>query len=649
MSRTLGAPKRGLSAVWTGALAFALIAFAAVGLAPRADAAFSLSTCSGVEITGRGASFARDAHGVFNTHFHASVCPGTLADINYEPQGSGAGRTSMMVRNGTPRFGMSDEPPTPKQILQMNKGTIGDPNDPANPDVINTADDGLMHVVPAAVGAVAPLVNLPNGCTQEKINLIPTDPAQPVSRTTEQDRTTDGVPDGVVRLRFKKSKYEEIWAQGVTGPASYMKWEELVPAFAGTGATCGEMPVIRVVRFDESGTSFAFKDYLHTINEARGWRTTYSTVEPALTRDWPGATFGDRDDCGDKDGIAEASDPDGPGAPGLVADADNLTSSCSGNAANLVTKLIGTDGSVSYADISTARTAGVEVTPRINAGSAFDNDTYWTQVQNGSNEFTEPTSNQFGFRTDGAPGANCTQTTFKNVPASTLGSWANTSGVNSAAGYGICTLTYGLVFEDSSDVWGTGGAEQAKARTVKDYWTGIVSDTAQAQLPIKDYSPLPDAIQAIAAAGVAEVEWEKGVGGGGPGGGGSNNGGGNGSNGGGNPLPVKASNVFSLLRKSISSKTGGATVSVKLPGAGQLEVIGTAKNGKKTIKVGRTVLDANRAGTFNLLLKPSAAAKKILKEKGKLPVKLELVFTPDGGDEKSSTSSLTLKLTKKGK
>jgi len=630
-----------LSAVWVGAFAFALIALAAVGLAPRADAAFSQGPCSGVEITGRGASFARDAHGVFNTYFHASACPGASADVAYEPQGSGAGRTSMKVRNGQPRFGMSDEPPSAEEVLQMNKGTIGDPNDPLNPDVINTADDGVMHVIPAAVGAVAPLVNLPNGCTQEKINLVPTDPTQAVSRTDEQDRTTDGIPDGVVRLRFKKSKYEEIWAQGAGGPSTYMKWEDLVPAFVGTGATCGEMPVIRVVRFDESGTTFAFKDYLHTINEGRGWKTTFATTKPALTRAWPGATFGPRTDC---------SNAEGPGG-GATEAADQLTSSCSGNAANLVSKLITTDGSVSYADISTARIAGLEMTPRTAAsgsGSTFDNDTYWSQVQNGSNAFTEPTSSQFGFRTDGAPGANCTQTTFKNVPATTLGSWFNTSGVNSAAGYGICTLTYGLVFEDSSDIWGSSAAEQAKARTVKDYWTGIVSDGAQAQLPIKDYSPLPDEIQAISAVGVAAVEWEKGVGGGGGGGGNNTPPTGN-ENKGGNPQPVKPSNVFSLLRKSISSKTGGATVSVKLPGAGSLEMVGTAKKGKKQIKVGRTVLNATQAGTFNLTLKPSAAAKKVLKEKGTLQVKLELIFTPTGGEENDSTSSLTLKLTKKGK
>ncbi len=146
------------------------------------------------------------------------------------------------------------------------------------------------------------------------------------------------------------------------------------------------------------------------------------------------------------------------------------------------------------------------------------------------------------------------------------------------------------------------------------------------------------------------MDWNKGVGGGG----GNEEGGGKttppANNGGSTPPPVKPSNAFSLLRKSISSKTGGASVSVKLPGAGKLEVIGTAKKGKKQIKVGRTVLNASRAGTFNLTLKPSAAAMKVLKETGKLPVRLKLIFTPTGGDESNSTSSLTLKLTqKKGK
>jgi hypothetical protein len=98
-----------------------------------------------------------------------------------------------------------------------------------------------------------------------------------------------------------------------------------------------------------------------------------------------------------------------------------------------------------------------------------------------------------------------------------------------------------------------------------------------------------------------------------------------------------------LLRKSISSKSGGATLSVKLPGAGKLEVVGTAKAGGKTIKVGRVVLTATRAGTFEVKLTPSPAAKKRLNKKGSLKVNLALTFTPNGGDPKSKSDSVTLK------
>jgi ABC-type phosphate transport system substrate-binding protein len=661
MSSSLIAPRRGRSAVLAGVLALVVTALAVIGSAPRAEAAFSLTKCGGVEITGRGASFARDAHKLFNSFFKTSYCPGSGLSVAYEPLGSGAGREAVKNRALPPRFGMTDEAPNATETLRIEKGVpgSGDPNDPLNPNVINTEDDGKIHVVPAAVGAVGALVNLPNGCTQEKINLIPTSAAQPVSRTDEEDKNTDLIPDGVVRLRFSKAVYEEIWAQGATTPGEeveYLEWGEVVPAFSGV-AGCGDKPIVRVVRFDESGTTFAFKDYLNTILSARKWKTDFSTVAPGLTRNWPGAAFGDRDDCDDApNGIAEASDPDGPGAPGLVGDTDNLTSACAGNAAELVTKLKATDGSIGYADIATARSAGLDVTARTTGGSAFDNDTYWTQVENGSNAFTEPSSSQFGFRVDGDPGANCTSTTFVEKGASTLSSWFNTSGVNSPAGYGICTLTYGLVFDDNAEVWKNLPAEQAKARTVKDYWTALLSDGAQAQLPVNDYAPLPDAIQAISQAGIASVSWDKAGGGEEPGEGGNKGGGGSNNGGGGVVQPPPPSNLFSLPKKSISSKTGQATVAVKIPGPGRVELIGTAnvpggQAGRaymKKITVGKIVLTAGKAGTYNLTLKPSGAAKKRLREKGKLRVSLQVTFTPTGGTAKTSNSAVTLKL-KKGK
>ncbi len=205
------------------------------------------------------------------------------------------------------------------------------------------------------------------------------------------------------------------------------------------------------------------------------------------------------------------------------------------------------------------------------------------------------------------------------------------------------------MFDDNSDVWGNSAEEESKARTVKDYWESALTDGTQGQLFPADYAPLPANILAIARTGIDAVDWEKGTGGGGGGGGGDDNGGGDNGGGGGGKTPevTKPSNRFTLPRKSISSKTGGATVSVKLPGAGKLEMVGTAKVGKKKVKVGRTVLNANKAGTFGLQLKPSGAAKRQLRKKGKLKVSLQLTFTPVGGDSSTQNSSITLKLKKK--
>ena len=46
---------------------------------------------------------------------------------------------------------------------------------------------------------------------------------------------------------------------------------------SGGPAPACEVPIIRVVRFDESGTSFAFKDYLNTIDPSARLVRHYAT------------------------------------------------------------------------------------------------------------------------------------------------------------------------------------------------------------------------------------------------------------------------------------------------------------------------------------------------------------------------------------
>jgi ABC-type phosphate transport system substrate-binding protein len=519
---------------------------------------------------------------------------------------------------------VTDDPPGTVETALMNSGAIEDASkklvDDGNPN-----NDGKIHVIPAAVGAVAPLVNFPNGCSPEALD-------DQYRTVTKAEITGDSKKKALLRVRFTKTKFEKVWAQGDAG-APMVKWSDVFPELVSGGPVPAcEVAIIRVVRFDESGTSFAFKDYLKTIEPTRGWTDKYATEDTtALTRKWPGAVFGSTGQCG------------ATSAPGKEADAtDHLTSGCANGNGPLTAKLVEVDGSVGYSDISTARNNSPSLALNPNAAGAPVTP-YWTQAENGSNVFTEPTANPNGFRNDGAKGANCKETEFKNVPATTLGNWAQTSGVNSSKGFGICTLTYGLVFDDNAAVWGDTPAEEAKAKTVKDYWTSIVSPSSQSGLTPADYAALPTDILAIAKAGVDQIGWKGGSG---------------------EPktevvvdpkpedkktTPVveKPSNEFSLLRKKISSKNGGATLSVKLPGAGQLEVVGTAKAGKKQIKVGRTVLNATAAGTFELKLNPSAAAKQQLNKKGSLKVNLSLTFTPTGGDLKSKTDTVTLKLVKK--
>jgi ABC-type phosphate transport system substrate-binding protein len=620
-----------------GTVALALIALALLGLAPQANAAFTSGKCAGADIIGRGASFARDAHNVFINNFKPIYCKGTpkLAGVTYEALGSGAGRLAVKERGLPPRFGMTDEPPTTAEVAQMNAGTG---NAPAASD-INPNDNGKIHVIPAAVGAVAALVNFPDGCDVTDLDAV--------SRTAEENLDLDATQDDVVRVLFTKAEFEAIWSQGTSGDP-LLTWRDLFGELEDVAAC--KKPIIRVVRFDDSGTSFAFKDYLNTIDAGEGWLTTYVSSADK-TRVWPAPAGSEAPGVGSSSPTeSQCGTTAAPG--GKLDDAlDHLTSGCSNGNGALVAKLVATDGSVGYSDISTARSnsPSLAISPETN-----DNDTYWTQVQNGSNTFTEPTSSPIGFRTDGPKGANCQATEFENVPATTFGNWEKASGVKSPVGYGICTMTYGLVFDDNSEVWGGSPAEEAKARTVKDYWESIVSDPAQAALFPNDYAPLPEDVLKIAQAGVASLNWEGAADTGGGGGGAGGGGGGFGPA----PTPLKPSNLFTVPRKSISSSSGNATVSVKLPGAGVLEMVGTAKvqttqssskrvsKKTKTIKVGRTVLNASKAGTFNLTLKPSAAAMSELRSKGQLRVGLKLTFTPAGGEPKTTTTSLVLKLSK---
>ena len=636
MSDTTSAPTRGTRAFGVGLVCLLLALMTAAGLASQAKADFTTAKCAGANIDGNGASFAKGAQEVFNFNFKNLHCAGSGLNVAYNANGSGAGIRTAQLRDNASRFSGTDDPPTPAQVALMNSGGIDNAGkieadtDPSN--------DGQIHVYPIAAGAIAPLVNFPDGCDPEGL-------ADKYRTVSAAQITGNAALKGVLRVRFTKAKYAKVWAGEENA-----KWSEAFPELASQGAPC-EVPIIRVVRYDKSGTTFGFKDYLRTIEPGRGWTTTYETGTNG-NRDWPNAEFGTGGQCG-----ASA-------APGKQADTvDYLTTACANGNGELVKKVSTTDGSIGYADIATARNASP--TFAVDASLATAPTTpYWTQVQNGTvtvgsaqelagEGFTEPTFDEAnGFKTTAAStpaqkGANCLSAgIFKNTPSSSYGDWSLTSGVNAATGFGICTLTYALVFDDNAAVYGNTPEQESKARTVKDYEESIVSDVGQSQLFAADYAPVPAPLLAIARTAVAEIGWNK-------------------AGSGGTPPPaaetpkppasvpaptiVPPSNRFSVPRTTIASKKGTATFTVKLPGAGKLDVRGSFKLGKKKLNAGRSTLTAGKAGTYKVTLKPTRAAKKVLKKKGKLKVSLKFTFAPSGGTAGTSNSSVTLKLVKKKK
>jgi ABC-type phosphate transport system substrate-binding protein len=487
-SYSIGSPvrsrgKRG----WLGARLRMLVvasvaAGAALAVVPSVGQAnFTTGKCLGADTTGRGASFANTAHTAWETNFETDFCAevGSFPEMTYDPAGSGAGRRAMGERTGSnadgsqsrnqvPRFGMSDEPPSTTGQSQMNMGTDA------------AGDEGIIHVLPGAVGSVVLAVNFPNNCDR---SLLPD--------TAETNPASANSAPFIDRVRFTRTQFEAIW----NGDSSADQWTDVFPTLA-SDTDCNVF-ITRVVRFDDSGTSFAFKDYLDSINPVRGWLTTYTTPD---TRTWPNASVGARPDCG-----AGINGPTGT----------HLTSGCANGNGSLVQKLLTIDGGIGYSDIATARTNGYAITP----GGSRDDDLFWTQVQNQSSAYVEPTADPNGFRTDGLKGANCLDAVFTGVPTTgvsglpaTTGDWSNASGVDSPTGYVICTLTYGLAFDDNKPAYALQPdqtAEEAKARSVKDYWTSIISDEGQATLFANDYAPLPPEIAQLTDQGVTSICWNK--------------------------------------------------------------------------------------------------------------------------------------------
>jgi ABC-type phosphate transport system substrate-binding protein len=434
----------------TRAIPAALAVAAGLALsAPAAHADFTTPPCEGGDVLGEGATFQGNAQAAWIADF-AGNCDGMnpfFGVIAYTESGSGAGRRAFGggTANGArdvERYIGFDEPPTVGEQAQMEAGTSA-PN-----------DQGELHTIPVAGGAITVSVNFPNGCT------LPDGAANKDG--------TGSLTDGVGTARFTAAS--AVLEQAFAGDAAADTWGELVPGITGTG--CSAKPIVRAVRQDSSGTTFAFKQWLAESNSGRGWETLGNT-------EWPNQTTVVR----------------GEGNNGV---ADQIEAN---------------DGSIGYVDLASARDNGFSEA----AGS--NDDEFWIRIHEDTGVATEPLVDPAeAGHTSSTRGANCDDPSqFGDTPASTLDNWRAVSGIAPDSGYAICTPTYAGAWDDYATVYGNTAAEELKARTVNDYLRYATSSRGQQVASDNDYSPLPstpgtgetDSVQEIAQAGAAAIGWDK--------------------------------------------------------------------------------------------------------------------------------------------
>jgi len=542
------------------------------------------------------------------------------------------------------------------------------------------AKPGVIHTLPIANGATAIIVHFPKGCYLENPeqgggneNTTTGGPNDPAGKSTG-----DKFSEGTLRLHIPAATLEKIWdgtpmtwGQVLTGekdgkvhmhnegkdaPTDPLETEEGI-------AECRNVPVRRIVRFDGSGTTYNFKAYLGLLPGEKPSGVWTKPPVAGTNTNWPLTTSS----TGIPSAVPTANEP----IKKEVASECNKAAStakggtegiCTGSAnggPSLAAAVVATDGSIGYVDLATARENGFTVTPNAKAETEPEKDdlTYWVPLQTVDPEelfvegrigknYVEPTQEPKSNIHNGgeARGSNCTNADYRGIPAEpasdpTLGNWSEAIATGSLDEhtYPNCALTYDFVFDDDATAYGNTPAEEAKARTVKDYFTTATSEAGQVVLSGIDYGRLSGSILKIAQAGVNAIGWNKAAG----------------AEGGkeegkkeevkkeekvtGPPIVTPPSNAFSIAGAKIKGKA--IVLSLVLPDAGKVQIKATG-GGVTVASVSANVSGGN--GTVTLAIS-KAALKKLSKIKGhKFSVKITVTFTPTGGTAASKVKSLTL-------
>ena len=461
-----------------GALALVVM----LGAAATAGADFTLSACGGSSVAGRGSSLMLRAHNTWAGGSWLAApptgCGASAPAVTYSPDGALAGLqalgargtgNAMQARDDTVRFASGELPPDPTQRAQIEGGPVDGTGNP-----VTGADDGKLHVIPAASTAVAVLVNWP----RDNVGVA-------------CDFAGLGMTGG--RPQIPQTDIETAFA------GEYATWGQLIAPQTFTDPQCASQPLKRIVRLD--GGAGPLRQWLARVNPSRHWLGLAST-------EWPNNT-----------GSLAVFRPTAAGAGALrnvmTGTAGGTSYRQDGSTSGSTSTLAGNGvpGSIGYADLSTARNPGA-----IDTQSSFTLDpttpdtTFWLPIEAAPGSYVDPQSDATGYKMTADTshyGANCADITPSNVPLDTLGDWSQTDATRTTGGYGICGLSYVMAFDDPATAYCNTAVEQARARTVKDYFTSILTDTAQTRATANDYSRLPASLLSTAQAGVAAMGWAK--------------------------------------------------------------------------------------------------------------------------------------------
>lgn len=582
------------------------------------------------------------------------------------------------------RIGASDFPPDPEQQEKINDGPTGGQH------------AGKIHVLPVASAAIAVVVHFPEGCALKGPG---TGVANSAEGTINEDVSTGGVNDpkneatgdsevgDTLRVHVSAEALESIWEHKIT------EWGEIptptggstlatqmtgTPTGKDAGDTCANAPIFRIARNDTSGTSYNFKAYLSLLpsfKEDGGTKLWKEGEVGSINTAWPRGSATETGIPAEvpkteehplKVGEAKTKNEKGEEVEGPVEECTTTISMnqiCRSNAeggGSLAKAVKATDGSIGYLDVATARKEGFI----LKAGEA--NYLYWLPLQAVNPAVSEPAKRietplvfdeptihptaHFNTTLVAEKGANCEKADYRGFPAAsaaepdpTLGNWSDAIATGGGA-YPICAITYDLAFQNDASVYGSQAPEEARARTVKEYLSSVLSVRGQTELPEFDYGVLPNTkgnpLLEDSQKGVAAIEWNPT----GSSGGNTNNSTNNNTN---KPATTTSTNVitpavvpsnaFSIAGAKVKNKD--IVLSLVLPDAGKVQIKATG-GGVTVASVNSSVSGGN--GTVTLPISKSAQAK-LAKVKGhKLSVKITVTFTPTGGSAASQTKTITL-------